>query len=385
MGPPAVSSRKLRARRRRVGMPRVFISYSHRDADWKEELAVHLRGLEKAGHLEVWDDTQLGAGEVWKKKIKRAVDSSDAAVLLVTKYFLASDFIQGTEVPRILRRMDRNRVFPLIVRPCLWKQHAWLAKMQVRPQGGQALTAGSDHDIEHDLTELALEVYNRLRSHDDPKAQRKVGSRKKKARKRGRRLQRIRVVSLGAGIKNWRGMLERMDKAQSYFKFLPSTARLPGRAVGKIEGSKNLKIYRLPKPFYRKIAKPKDDLALCMTKYPVAFEEEDLLYFNYLGATSPIDDRVTFVSLKDLSRHAKKARVKLRTALGYVLASHLAYAVGGRDYHEKLRKCPMDFTEDQNDVVKGLRKGGFCARCLKALGKKRRLTEALADLLELGR
>ena len=41
---------------------RIFVSYSHADADWLKRLQVHLKPLERAGLIDRWDDTRfLGA------------------------------------------------------------------------------------------------------------------------------------------------------------------------------------------------------------------------------------------------------------------------------------------------------------------------------------
>ncbi|HEY6686422.1 MAG TPA: hypothetical protein VI094_09475 [Propionibacteriaceae bacterium] len=41
---------------------RLFISYSHRDADILERLLVHLRPLERDGLVDAWNDTRIAAG-----------------------------------------------------------------------------------------------------------------------------------------------------------------------------------------------------------------------------------------------------------------------------------------------------------------------------------
>lgn len=41
------------------GMRNVFISYSHKDARWLRRLRVHLKPVERAGHIELWDDTKI--------------------------------------------------------------------------------------------------------------------------------------------------------------------------------------------------------------------------------------------------------------------------------------------------------------------------------------
>lgn len=46
-------------------LPTVFISYSHKDEEWKDRLVTHLSVLERAGLLDVWDDRRIEAGADW--------------------------------------------------------------------------------------------------------------------------------------------------------------------------------------------------------------------------------------------------------------------------------------------------------------------------------
>jgi hypothetical protein len=100
----------------------VFISYSHKDAEWLERLQVHLRPLERKGILDIWADTKIIAGMQWREEIQNAIESSTVAVVLVSADFLASDFIEEHELPKILSRAKTGgtTILPVIVSPCLF-------------------------------------------------------------------------------------------------------------------------------------------------------------------------------------------------------------------------------------------------------------------------
>lgn len=98
---------------------KVFICYSHQDAELFQELLTQLDPLEHQDLLEVWTDQQIMAGEDWEPRIYRAIDQADAAVVLVSPDLLASDFVRDHEIPRLLAaRAERGlHLAPLFLRP----------------------------------------------------------------------------------------------------------------------------------------------------------------------------------------------------------------------------------------------------------------------------
>ena len=109
--------------------PSVFISYSHKDEEWKERLVTQLGVLQMEGILDVWDDQRIEAGEDWYPEIEKAINNASVAILMISANFLTSKFILGEEVPKLLARRAKEgvRVIPLIVKPCAWTQVKWLS------------------------------------------------------------------------------------------------------------------------------------------------------------------------------------------------------------------------------------------------------------------
>ena len=140
--------------------PTVFISYSHKDVNWKDKLVTHMGVLQKEGFLDLWDDSQINAGEDWHQKIKQAIEMASVAILLVSADFLTSNFILSEEVPNLLERRDKEGlwIFPVILKPCVWDEVKWLVRMQVRPKDGKSLIGGTEYQIESNLAAIAKEV-----------------------------------------------------------------------------------------------------------------------------------------------------------------------------------------------------------------------------------
>ena len=113
------------------------------------------------GYLSFWEDRQIAVGSEWRAEIKTALESAQAAILLISVDFLRSNFIRDEEVPVIMQRRigDRMKVFPLIVRSCSWKKEEWLSRLQVRPTDGKPLAQyNKGDDIDRVLSELVDEI-----------------------------------------------------------------------------------------------------------------------------------------------------------------------------------------------------------------------------------
>ncbi len=131
----------------------VFVSYSHQDEAWKDQIVRHLRVLQLQGELDLWGDRRIAPGEDWHDAIRQALESSRVALLLVSANSLTSEFILDQEVPELLRRRATEglRLIPVILRPCAWREIAWLASIQAVPRDGRPLSTLPEHEVDAEL------------------------------------------------------------------------------------------------------------------------------------------------------------------------------------------------------------------------------------------
>jgi tetratricopeptide (TPR) repeat protein len=145
-------------------MKRIFISYSHEDELVKKRLVTHFEGLRKQGKLAAWDDRLIKAGQEWNNEIETALNNADAAVLLISPGFLASDFIMEKEVPFLLRRRQEKNIciYPLLIKGCSWQRVDWLQALQVRPKHGIPLEDIKEPGMDTILAEFSGEILDIL-------------------------------------------------------------------------------------------------------------------------------------------------------------------------------------------------------------------------------
>jgi TIR domain len=101
-----------------------FVSYSHKDKKWVDELHKMLVPLLRNGAITIWDDTKIKNGVRWDDEIQNALAQAGMAILLVSDNFLASDYIMERELPFILTAAKNEELSLLwvLLGPCLYKE-----------------------------------------------------------------------------------------------------------------------------------------------------------------------------------------------------------------------------------------------------------------------
>jgi formylglycine-generating enzyme required for sulfatase activity len=100
-------------------IPKVFISYSRKDAQMMEELRAHMAGTKSL--LDLWADPEIRTGTEWEKVLWTNFHASDLIILLVSSSFLSSEYV-GKELAAALKRHEAGEAIlvPVLIRHCEW-------------------------------------------------------------------------------------------------------------------------------------------------------------------------------------------------------------------------------------------------------------------------
>lgn len=128
---------------------KIFISYSHRDEKFKDDLQIGLASLRNNGYIDAWDDRAIMPGKEWDHEIKDALFKADIIILLVSPNFLASRYVRDQEIKIAMERHhdpeDAAVVVPVIIRPSDWKDNAF-SRLQALPKNSKPITSWSNYD-----------------------------------------------------------------------------------------------------------------------------------------------------------------------------------------------------------------------------------------------
>jgi hypothetical protein len=119
---------------------RIFVSYSHRDADARQRLETHLAPLKREG-VTTWFDGDMNAGDKLDTEIARELRKAHVFVGLLSPDYLASNYCWKIEYKRAMGRRANGtmRVVAVVLRPCDWKSTA-AAGFKLLPEDGREVT-----------------------------------------------------------------------------------------------------------------------------------------------------------------------------------------------------------------------------------------------------
>lgn len=125
----------------------VFFSYSHKDEDLRDELAVHLTMLKRQGLISSWYDREISAGTDWAGAIDDHLQQAQIILLLISANFLASDYCYDIELKQAMEHhtAGKARVIPIILKPSDWN-NASFGHLQALPKNAKPITTWENRD-----------------------------------------------------------------------------------------------------------------------------------------------------------------------------------------------------------------------------------------------
>lgn len=164
-----------------MGRSSIFVSYSHKDAQWLKQIQQALAGLRTQERVVYFDDTDLKPSETWFRKIIESIDTASIAVLLISDDFLESNFIATHELPRVKRlwQLHKLKVVPVWVNGKM-PSAAWMKNIQFVKAGPAGPLAKADEAGQQaGMKELTRAVEELITERDSKSAGRTPAVRKR--------------------------------------------------------------------------------------------------------------------------------------------------------------------------------------------------------------
>jgi hypothetical protein len=149
-------------------MLKLFFSYSHKDESYRDELEIHLSMLKRQGFISAWHDRRILAGSELDSSIDEELKTADIILLLVSPYFLASDYCYDVEMKQALAMHENNTavVIPVILHPCDWMD-APFGKLMATPDDGLPISKHANmHEAYLKVTKAIKKVVGEKKESD---------------------------------------------------------------------------------------------------------------------------------------------------------------------------------------------------------------------------
>jgi len=349
-------------------MTKIFISYVHEDINDARKLYEKLKPV---SNLEPWFDKEcLLPGMKWRPAIRKAIRESRFFIALLSKRSVTKrGFFQKeiSEALDILNEFPEDQIFLIPIR------------LEECDPPSEIIREIQYVDFFPEWDEGFKKVL-RVIGGVYP------GDEKKEIIVPSGYEYRCGIIDLDLGLTNLPQITQRLNAIQQFFHFTCPSISLVHDAVRSIEGSSNLVINRLPQSLYEQRQYLNVDTVLCLTRYPLAFEEGDYIRYNYFSGPSPMDERFMFISTHLLYNFTRQANRTFEKGIAYIMVSQLLVYFTELGYHEETRGCVMDFCRIRSDMIDGLKEMKLCTECsgrIKNTNLKKAITAILADDMKI--
>lgn len=136
---------------------KLFISYSHNDAELVGRLHKHLAHLQRDDTIAEWYDQEIHAGDKIDDEISAALDNADVFLACASPDYIASIYCFERELNLALSKEGRGeiRIVPVIFQPCDWLNTP-LAAFKAVPEDGKPVSEFTNPNVA--LLQVATEL-----------------------------------------------------------------------------------------------------------------------------------------------------------------------------------------------------------------------------------
>jgi len=126
----------------------VFISYSHKDEEYKDALLEHMASLRRTGEVEEWHDRKIEPGKNWKNEISQHLHNSTIIIFLISASFINSDYCVEVEAKTAFEKHLKGEalLIPIVIRPTHWNDSEF-ANIQSLPKDSKPVTTWENADM----------------------------------------------------------------------------------------------------------------------------------------------------------------------------------------------------------------------------------------------
>jgi hypothetical protein len=141
----------------KVSPTRIFVSYSHKDSERKDEVVACLGALDPGFKIKEWVDTHMLAGDKIDETIFREIEQTDLFLALISRYYLNSDYCREEMKTALLQAENRGyRVVPIIVRKTASSRDWSIGRHLALPPDGKAPSDWNERDDHWHAVEAGL-------------------------------------------------------------------------------------------------------------------------------------------------------------------------------------------------------------------------------------
>ena len=128
---------------------RLFISYSHKDASYREEMETAIALLVRDKGVQMWSDRDILAGQNLSSEIQERMDYANVFVFLLSPDSIASQYCGQEWKYAAKLEKEGKKIFriPIILRPCAWQDFMGDDNIKALPNDGKSISEFESEDV----------------------------------------------------------------------------------------------------------------------------------------------------------------------------------------------------------------------------------------------